>query len=237
MPYYGSVAGYKVKTFAAGEHDNGPVNGLSGPVTAVMLSKGMLENGAHVSVNCCHMTFVEADFAVEVGSDAINNAVTDLDFLEALNGMRPFIEMPDLLQPAQGSSNVGGIATNYDFRHGIVGDLIPVEATDDGILRLSSFRYQLTNEEGEALGAGLIKDAYEPLKRVRALRDRLQLRGRRLKAGHLVIGKHGDDPPAEAESTHEGPPVVQGQYRDGHVLQSCSYGTSVSVCVHIDRDR
>ena len=197
----------------------------------------MLENGGHVSVNCCHMTFVEADFAAEVGSDAINNAVTDLDFLKALNGMRPFIEMPDLLQPAEGSSNVGGIATNYDFRHGIVGDLIPVEATDAGILRLNSFRYQMTNEQGEVLGAGLIKDAYEPLKRVRALRDRLQLRGRRLKPGDILsLGNMGTIRPLKPNLHMKDRPLFRGNIAKVTYFD-LARTEPASVSVHIDRDR
>ena len=46
----GTIAGYKIGTFANGEYDNGPVDGLSGPVTAVMFS-----NGIH-AVSYTHMT-------------------------------------------------------------------------------------------------------------------------------------------------------------------------------------
>ena len=235
MPHYGEVAGYKVGTFVAGEYDHGPVNGLSGPVTAVMLSKGMLKSGGHVSADCCNMTFVEADFAAEVGSEAINDAKADLDLLAALRGMRPFIEMPDLLQPAPGSSNVGGIATNYDFRHGIVGDLIPVEATGAGIDRLNSFRYQMTNEDGDVLGEGQIKDAYEPLKRVRALRDRLQLRGRRLKAGDILsLGNMGTIRPLKPNLHMKDRPLFKGSIGTVTYFDLDPNGPA-SVSVHIDR--
>ena len=47
----GTIAGYKVGTFAKGEYDNGPVDGLSGPVTAVMFSNGIHESGKHISVD------------------------------------------------------------------------------------------------------------------------------------------------------------------------------------------
>jgi 2-keto-4-pentenoate hydratase len=188
----GSVAGYKVGTFAPGEYDNGPVDGLSGPVTAVMFSKGIHESHAHISVDCCNMSFVEADFAAVVKSDAINVGKTDLEILAALSGFVPFIEMPDLLQPAVGSSNVGGIATNYDFRNAIVGGLIETSATEEWIERLNNFRFQMTNEEGEILAQGLIKDAYEPLYRVRHLRNQLLKRGKSLKAGDLLsLGNMG----------------------------------------------
>jgi 2-keto-4-pentenoate hydratase len=188
----GEVAGYKIGTFTAGEYDNGPVDGLSGPVTAVMFSKGIHKSGMHISVDCCNMSFVEADFAAEVKSDDINEAKTDMEILAAIKGMRPFIEMPDLLQPSDGSSNVGGIATNYDFRNAIIGDLITIEATDEWVKRLNSFTFQLTNETGEVLAEGSIKDAYNPIYRIRSLRDRLLERGRPLKAGDLLsLGNMG----------------------------------------------
>ncbi len=188
----GSVAGYKVGTFAKGQYDNGPVAGLSGPVTAVMFSKGIHNSGAHISVDCCNMSFVEADFAAVVASDAINDAQTDLEILAALSGFRPFIEMPDLLQPSDGSSNVGGIATNYDFRNAIIGELIETQATAEWVERLNNFNFQMTNENGELLAKGSIKNAYDPLYRARHLRDQLLKRGRPLKAGDLLsLGNMG----------------------------------------------
>ena len=53
----GSVAGYKVGTFEAGMYDNGPVDGWSGPVTAVMFSDGLHQNGHHVSVDLLQLQF------------------------------------------------------------------------------------------------------------------------------------------------------------------------------------
>jgi len=188
----GIVAGYKVGTFAKGEYDNGPVNGLSGPVTAVMFSKGIHNSGAHISVDCCNMSFIEADFAAVVGSDEINNAKTDMEVLAALSGFLPFIEMPDLLQPSEGSSNVGGIATNYDFKNAIIGDLIKTQSSSEWIKRLNNFQFKMTNEEGEILAEGSIKNAYDPLYRVRHLRNQLLKRGKKLKSGDLLsLGNMG----------------------------------------------
>ncbi len=48
----GTIAGYKIGTFAKGEYDNGPVDGLSGPITAVMFSNGIHGSGAHISIDC-----------------------------------------------------------------------------------------------------------------------------------------------------------------------------------------
>ena len=188
----GTIAGYKIGTFAPGEYDNGPVNGLSGPVTAVMFSDGIHKSGAHISVDCCNMSFVEADFGAVVKSNAINSATSDIELLAALSGFIPFIEMPDIIQPAEGRSNVGGIATNYDFKNAFVGDLIVTEPTTEWIDRLNSFSFTMTNETGELLAEGKIENAYEPLYRVRNIRDRLLVRGRLLKTGDILsLGNMG----------------------------------------------
>ncbi len=188
----GPVGGYKVGTFEAGIYDNGPVDGWSGPVTAIMHLNGLHESGHHVSIDCCNFTFVESDFAAEVGSDAINTAETDLEILAALKGFHPFIEMPDILTTASGGSKFSGVATNYDFRTGILGDLVLVPATKAGLSRLNSFNYEMTNEYGKVLGEGNIRDAYEPVYRIRAIRDRINERGRRLQAGDILsLGNMG----------------------------------------------
>jgi 2-keto-4-pentenoate hydratase len=77
----------------------GQLTGLSGPVTAVMFSKGMHKSGAHISVDCCNVSFVEVDFIAVVGRDEVNDENSDMEILAALAGFRPCIEMPELLQP------------------------------------------------------------------------------------------------------------------------------------------
>lgn len=237
MKQEGDIAGYKIGTFAAGQYDNGPVGGLSGPVTAVMFKSGIHESGAHISVNCCNMSFVEADFAAVVGSDKINSAATDFELLAALSGFRPFIEMPDLLQPADGRSNVGGIATNYDFRNGIVGKLIKTEATEQWIKRLNSFEFTMTNEMGEILAEGRISDAYDPIYRVRHLRDQLLKRGRLLKTGDILsLGNMGAISPLKPNDYMD--PAVRPVFR-GNIATVSYIGLdpagSASVSVIIDR--
>ena len=188
----GTIAGYKIGTFAKGEYDNGPVDGLSGPITAVMFSNGIHKSGAHISVDCCNMSFVEADFGAVVKSDAINSAKSDLEILAALSGFIPFIEMPDVIQPVEGGSNVSSVATNYDFKNAFIGDLIATEPTTEWIDRLNNFSFTMTNETGELLAEGKIENAYEPLYRVRNMRDRLLLRKRPLKAGDILsLGNMG----------------------------------------------
>ncbi len=235
MQTEGPVGGYKVGTFEAGIYDNGPVDGWSGPVTAVMFASGLHESGHRVSVDCCNFTFVESDFAAEVGSDEINSAATDLEILAALKGFHPFIEMPDILTTASGGSKFSGVATNYDFRNGILGDLVPIPATEAGLMRLNSFRYEMTNESGKVLGEGNIADAYEPLYRVRAIRDRILKRGRRLKQGDILsLGNMGTIRPLKP-----GGIMLERPRFEGNIGTVTYYGLSehgpVGVSVHIDR--
>lgn len=188
----GEIVGYKVGTFAKGQYDNGPVNGLSGPVTAVMFSDGIHPSGFKVSVNCCNMSFVEADFGAVVGSDSINVAETDMEILSALSGFIPFIEMPDILHLPGMGTDLAGITTNYDFKNAIIGDLIETASTEEWIARLNSFTFTVSNEIGELLAEGSIRDAYEPLYRIRHMRNQLIKRGRPLKAGDILsLGNMG----------------------------------------------
>jgi 2-keto-4-pentenoate hydratase len=231
----GPIGGYKVGTFEAGTYDDGPVDGWSGPITAVMFSSGLHASGHHVSINCCNFSFVESDFAAEVGSSAINEAETDLEILAALKGFRPFIEMPDILTTASGSSKFSGVATNYNSRRGILGDVISVPATQVGLDRLNSFNYNMTNEHGVVLGEGDIKDAYEPIYRVRALRDRLLERGRRLKTGDILsLGDMGTIRPLKP-----GGIMLELPRFEGNIGTVTYYGLDAngpaSVSVHIDQ--
>jgi 2-keto-4-pentenoate hydratase len=237
MKQEGDIAGYKIGLFVEGQYDNGPVDGLSGPVTAVMFKSGIHESGAHISVNCCNMSFVEADFAAVVGSDTINSATSDLELLAALSGFKPFIEMPDLLQPADGRSKIGGIATNYDFRNGIIGELIKTEATEQWIKRLNSFKFTMTNETGEILAEGSISDAYDPISHVRHLRDQLLKRGRLLKPGDILcLGNIGAARPLKPNDYMD--PSVFPVFR-GNIATVSYIGLDpvrpVSVSVIIDR--
>jgi len=235
MTTEGSVGGYKVGTFEAGMYDNGPVDDWSGPVTAIMFSNGLHQSGHHVAVNCCNFSFVEADFAAEVGSDSINDAVTDLELLAALKGFHPFIEMPDILTTASGGSKFAGVATNYDFRTGIVGDLIFVPATQTGIDRLNAFNYIMTNEHGVVLGEGDIRDAYEPIYRVRAIRDGILKRGRRLKAGDILsLGNMGTIRPLTPGGIMLERPRFEGSIGTVTYYNLAENGP-VSVSVHVDR--
>ncbi len=235
MKTEGSVGGYKIGTFDAGMYDDGPVDGWSGPVTAVMFSRGLHDSGHHVSIDCCNFSFVEADFAAEVGSDSINDASTDLELLAALRGFRPFIEMPDILATESGGSRFSGVATNYDFRNGILGDLIEIPANQSGLDRLNSFSYQMTNEHGKVLGEGDIKDAYEPIYRVRNLRDRVLWRGRRLQAGDILsLGNMGTIRPLKPGGIMLERPRFEGTIGTVTYFNLAEEGPA-SVSVYIDR--
>ena len=231
----GAIGGYKIGTFQTGLYEDGPVDGWSGPVTAVMFSSGLHSSEHHVSIDCCNFSFVEADFAAEVASDAINDAETDLKLLAALKGFRPFIEMPDILTTESGGSQFSVVATNYDFRNGILGDLIEVPVTEAGLERLASFRNEMTNEEGKILGTGDIADAYDPIYRVRWIRDRILWRGRRLKAGDILsLGNMGTIRPLKPGGIMLERPRFEGNVGTVTYFDLAEHGPA-SVSVHIDR--
>lgn len=234
----GEVAGYKVGTFAKGQFDNGPVNGLSGPVTAVMFTDGIHSSGFKISINCCNMSFVEADFGAVVASSAINTAETDLEILAALKGFVPFIEMPDILHFPGMGTDVASASTNYDFSNAILGDLIETEATEEWITRLNNFTFTMVNETGELLAEGSIADAYEPLYRIRHMRNQLAKRGRPLKEGDILsLGNMGAIRPLK-ENDYFDPvnrPVFRGNIATVNYIGLDPDGPS-SVSVEIIRD-
>ncbi len=234
----GEIVGYKVGTFAKGQYDDGPINGLTGPVTAVMFSDGIHESGFRISVNCCNMSFVEADFGAVVGSDAINSAESDLEILAALKGFIPFIEMPDILHLPGKGTDLAGITTNYDFKNAIVGDLVETAATEEWITRLNSFTFTMTNETGELLAEGSIADAYDPLYRVRHMRNQLVKRGRPLKEGDILsLGNMGAIRPLKENDyfNPENRPVFRGSIATVSYIGLAPSGPA-TVSVQIIRD-
>lgn len=60
------------------------------------------------------------------------------------------------------------------------------EATEEWLELLNNFKFTMTNEERKLLAQGEIRNAYEPLYRVRHLRNQMIKRGRPLKAGNIL---------------------------------------------------
>ena len=182
-PELGPVVGYKT-----GGHDPGPgfpifpLEGIRGAILQGMLRA----SGDHVSLDETRRGFLEADFAVRVGSESINTAQTDLELLAALDAVIPFAEIPDPYYEEGTRSINGTIAANMGSRYSFTGEPVPIDATRDWLDRLDRFTYAVHDEHGTEIDRGSIDGWYRPLEVVRWLRDHLVEGGKRLEPGDLL---------------------------------------------------
>lgn len=158
------------------------------PVRGVLLEKMLLPAGARVAVPYGSIPVMEADMLVRVRDAAINDATTDIDILRSLSAVVPFIELPDLAF-AQGELLDGAnlTAINVAARLGVVGEDIPVEATEAFAAALAAMTIRMSDDTGKALaqstGAAVLD---HPLNVVRWLVQDLKAAGRKLQAGDVI---------------------------------------------------
>ena len=198
-PHLGGVVGYKT-----GGHDPGPgfpIFPLTGIRGAIL--EGMLRpSGATLSLDETRRGFLEADFAVRVGSASINTADTDMEILAGLDAIIPFAEIPDPYYEDGTRSINGTIAANMGSRYSYYGEPVPIEANQLWLDRLDSFTFAVHNENGDELNRGSIDGWYRPLSVIRWLRDSLVEGGKRLAPGDLLsLGNIGI-----IHQLHEGSP-------------------------------
>ncbi len=122
----GPVIGYKAGLTSAGSQQH---FGVDEPVMGTLLEKMMLESGATVPATFGARPLFEADLLLVVGDAGINDATTPEEVLAHLSGIRPFIELPDLML-AEGEPMDGATITamNVGARMGVVGETIPADA-------------------------------------------------------------------------------------------------------------
>ncbi len=149
--------------------------------------------------------FVEADLAVMVGDERINEASTREELLAAIDGFHPVIELPDLpfseeLQP----DALQLIAVNAGARAAIVGDPVLTRDADDWEERLTTIAVTLLDKSSATLATGSTADwDRHPLDIVAALRDMLAEDGIRLKKGDLLaLGSLTPPRPVTAGETY-----------------------------------
>lgn len=148
---------------------------------------------------------VEADLLVEVRDESINEARTHLDVLNALAGVIPFIELPDLTI-AGGEPVTGPIITaiNVGARQGVFGlHRVPVVATQAFADMLAGMRVVVTDADGKTLsdspGTAILG---HPLNAVLWLIDDVHRSGIRLKAGDMLsLGAFSPPLPARAATS------------------------------------
>lgn len=184
----GPRVGYKAGLTSAAARER---FGVAEPLRGVLLEKMLLPNGANgavVAANFGSRAIAEGDLIVRVGSEAINQAETPQEVLASLDAAIPFIELADLVYSEEVKLNASAIAAiNVGARSGILGNPIPLAATDEWEKRLANLRLELLDESGTVLAAGKGSDLLgHPLNVVLWLKDSLAAEGKQLKKGDLL---------------------------------------------------
>jgi 2-keto-4-pentenoate hydratase len=160
--------------------------GVSSPVRGVLLEKMLLEDGAEVPAKFGAIPFFEADIAVVVKDEGINQAKTPAEVIKHVASIRPFIELPDLVT-AKEQPLTGAIITSFNVgaRLGVLGK--PIAATPDMVDALGKMtvvmRDQTGKELGKAPGAAILG---HPLNAVLWLAQDVARGGGKLRAGDIL---------------------------------------------------
>ena len=181
--HWGRPVGYKVGlTNPAGQTRFG----VPHPITGTMFESTVrLRSGAEVPARFGALPNVEADLLVRISSEGINQARTHLEVLQHLDLIIPFIEMPDLVL-ARGMDGPNLLAINVGARLGVLGEAIPVQATEEFAARLGTMVVTIDNGERElARAPGTILLGH-PLNVLPWLAQDLASRGQRLRVGELI---------------------------------------------------
>lgn len=181
--YGGRVVGYKA---ALTNPDVQKRFGASAPVRGVLLSRMLtMESGFPVMGGYGARPVFEADLLVEVGDDAINDARTPLEALQALSRVHPFVELADWVVAEGEPMNAAVItAINAGARGGIFGHGIAVQPTQAFADALRDMRVVMTDDLGKehanAPGAAIMG---HPLNAVLWLVEDVRRSGGRLRVG------------------------------------------------------
>ena len=207
-PVMGPVIGYKT-----GGHDPGPgfatfpPNGIRG-----LILEGMdYPSGTEVSLDQTRRGFLEADFAVRVGSAKINEAESDLEILAALDAIIPFAEIPDPYYEDGTRSVNGTVVANMGSRMSFSGEPLLLAPTEDWLNKINNFTFVVNDEHGTEVATGSMSNWYRPLTVVRWLRDHVRDSGKNLKPGQILsLGNigiirqlHEDSPRGPAYESNE----------------------------------
>ena len=183
------------------------VFGVTHPVRGTLLAKMMLKSGAEVPAVFGAVPMIEGDLCVRVGSADINQAKTIEEALKNLDAVIPTIELPDMVF-AKGVKFTGPAiaAINVGARYFIMGDPIPLAATDEWQERLQNFSMSLIDETGAGLADGRGSAILgHPLNVVLWIKDSLAAEGKKLKKGDILsLGSVTKMIPPKAGSTIRG---------------------------------
>ena len=185
QPELGRPVGYKVGLVSRTVQARW---GVDHPVRGVLLEKMLLPDNSEVAADCGAKPLLEADLIVVVKDKGINKAGTPLEVLKHLKEVVAFIELPDAFVATNGISDGAMlVAANVGARLGVLGQRVPVKATQKFADALASMSVVMTDEAGLELGRGLGKAILDhPLNAVLWIIEDLQLAGESLKPGDLI---------------------------------------------------
>ena len=228
-PEMGRVVGYKT-----GGHDPGPGFAVFPPggIRGTILEGMLRPSGSAVALHETRRGFLEADFAVRVGDESINEAVTDLEILAGLDAVIPFAEVPDPYYEETGRTINGTIVANMGSRFSFLGEPVPLAPTTESLERLNRFTFAVHDEHGTEIERGSIAGWFEPIRVVRWIRDELRQSGTRLEPGQVLsLGNIGI-----MRQLHEGSPRGPAYRSDAFTLSYYGLGdTPASVTIRVNR--
>ena len=161
---------------------------VSQPLLGTLFQQMLLPNGQIISPQFGSRPMSEGDLIVRVGSEEINNAKTPREALASLDAVIPFIELPDLVYSPDVKLNGPAIlAINVGARYGVIGEPIPLAATEEWESRLNNFTLEIVDADGKVLGTGKGSNLLgNPLNVVLWIKDSLLAEGKQLKKGDLL---------------------------------------------------
>ena len=126
--------------------------GVTGPAWGVMFGKMMLASGAKLPARFGARPLYEADFLAVVKDAGLADAQTQLEALQHISAVVPFIELPDLMLEGA-ATGAALISTNLGFRGGVLGPRVAVEPTQAFLDALANMTVVMTEERsGKELG-------------------------------------------------------------------------------------
>ncbi|ESR25491.1 2-keto-4-pentenoate hydratase [Lutibaculum baratangense] len=128
--------------------------GVSEPVRGRLFGRAMLESGASVPALHGAVPRFEADLVVVVAGEGLNEAETPLEALGHLSAVHPFIELPDLVvADPRGLDGPTLTAINVGARMGVLGEPVPVEASQAFLDALADMTVVVMAQDGETLSS------------------------------------------------------------------------------------
>jgi 2-oxo-hept-3-ene-1,7-dioate hydratase len=161
--------------------------GVTGPAWGVMFAKMMLDSGAKLPARFGARPLYEADFLAVVKDAGLADAKTQLEALQHISAVVPFIELPDLM--LEGSATGAAlISTNLGFRGGALGPRVAVEPTQAFLDALANMTVVMTEDRsGKELGRAKGNVLMEhPVNAAMWLAQALKKDGVALKPGDLL---------------------------------------------------